>query len=41
MVVDTIRPTGRAEEGEHAAGSTIRVEDHGMLVLTRPRQGTP
>ncbi|MFG1820246.1 glycogen debranching protein GlgX [Kribbella sp. NPDC049174] len=38
VVVDTIRPTGRAEGGEHLAGSTIRIEAHGMLVLTRPRQ---
>ncbi|MET7282277.1 glycogen debranching protein GlgX [Kribbella sp. NPDC005582] len=38
VVVDTVRPTGRAEEGEHPAGSTIRLEDHGMLVLTRPRR---
>jgi isoamylase len=38
VVVDTIRPTGRSNEGEHAAGSTIRIEAHGTLVLTRPRQ---
>jgi glycogen operon protein len=38
VVVDTIRPTGRAEGGEHIAGSTIRIEAHGMLVLTRPRR---
>ncbi|WP_329483867.1 glycogen debranching protein GlgX [Kribbella sp. NBC_01510] len=38
VVVDTIRPTGRAEEREHTAGSTIRIEAHGMLVLTRPRR---
>jgi isoamylase len=38
VVVDTVRPTGRAQEVEHAAGSTIRLEDHGMLVLTRPRR---
>jgi glycogen operon protein len=40
VVVDTIRPTGRANEEEHAAGSTVRIEAHGTLVLTRPRQGT-
>ncbi|GAB2565748.1 glycogen debranching protein GlgX [Kribbella endophytica] len=38
VVVDTIRPTGRAEEGDHPAGSTIRIEAHGTIVLTRPRQ---
>ncbi|GAA0942424.1 glycogen debranching protein GlgX [Kribbella koreensis] len=38
VVVDTVRPTGRAQELEHAAGTTVRIEDHGMLVLTRPRQ---
>jgi glycogen operon protein len=36
VVVDTIRPTGRANEDEHAAGSTVRIEAHGTLVLTRP-----
>ena len=40
VVVDTIRPTGRANEEEHVAGSTVRIEAHGTLVLTRPRQGT-
>ncbi len=40
VVVDTIRPTGRADEEEHVAGSTVRIEAHGTLVLTRPRQGT-
>ena len=40
VVVDTIRPTGRANEEDHPAGSTIRIEAHGMLVLTRPRQAT-
>ncbi|TCM48837.1 glycogen debranching protein GlgX [Kribbella sp. VKM Ac-2568] len=40
VVVDTIRPTGRANEEDHPAASTIRIEAHGMLVLTRPRQAT-
>jgi isoamylase len=39
VVVDTSAPTGvgTADE-EHAAGSTIRIEARGTLVLTRPRQ---
>jgi glycogen operon protein len=40
VVVDTTRPTGRINEEDHPAGGTIRIEDHGMLVLTRPRQAS-
>jgi glycogen operon protein len=40
VVVDTTRPTGRMNEEDHPAGGTIRIEDHGMLVLTRPRQAS-
>jgi len=36
--VDTASATGGGTDEEHAAGSTIRIEARGTLVLTRPRQ---
>ncbi|TDO50653.1 glycogen operon protein [Kribbella sp. VKM Ac-2527] len=38
VVVDTTTATGGASAEEHAAGSTIKLEARGTLVLTRPRQ---
>ncbi|MEU4390242.1 glycogen debranching protein GlgX [Kribbella sp. NPDC023855] len=40
VVVDTTTPTGVHGDEEHAAGSTIRIEARGTLVLTRPRQAS-
>ncbi|TWD81298.1 glycogen operon protein [Kribbella amoyensis] len=38
VAVDTTTATGGASEDPHAAGSTIKLEARGTLVLTRPRQ---
>lgn len=40
VVVDTTTPTGVHGDEEHTAGSTIRIEARGTLVLTRPRQAS-
>jgi glycogen operon protein len=38
VAVDTASATGGGTDEEHVAGSTIRIEARGTLVLTRPRQ---
>jgi isoamylase len=38
VVVDTATATGGASDEQYKAGSTIKIEARGTLVLTRPRQ---
>jgi glycogen operon protein len=40
VVVDTTTATGDADEGNHKAGSIIRMEAHSTLVLVRGRRAT-